>query len=81
MKLDGRENTFVIEPHTVPQLERISFSYDSVYGTVKSGWEKTESGYTFSITVPANCRAEVRLPGEGPEKVRVLEAGTYTFAV
>ena len=81
VKLDGRENTFVIEPHTVPQLERISFSYDSVYGTVKSGWEKTESGYTFSITVPANCRAEVRLPGEGPEKVRVLEAGTYTFAV
>lgn len=74
VKLDGRENHFVIEPHTVSQLEKIAFSYDSVYGKIESGWEKTEEGYVFHIVVPANCEAEVRLPGR---EAQTFGAGTY----
>lgn len=36
--------------------------YRSVYGLIESGWEKTETGWRFTITVPANCRATVCLP-------------------
>lgn len=78
VKLDGRENHFVIEPHTVSQLRHIAFTYDSVYGTVSSAWEKTASGHAFRVSVPANCTAELRLPGQEP---RTLAAGKYEFEV
>ena len=71
-------NHFVIEPHTVSQLSHIRFSYDSVYGTVSSGWEKTPEGHCFRITVPANCTADVVLPGGDRH---FLSAGEYMFSV
>ncbi len=76
VKLDSRENHFVIEPHIVSQLDKIVFSYDSAYGIVESGWEKAEEGYVFRIVIPANCEAEIRLPGK---EMQVLSAGTYEF--
>lgn len=78
VKLDGHRNHFVIEPHIVSQLSHIRFSYDSVYGTVSSGWEKTTEGHCFRITVPANCTADVILPGGDRHS---LSAGAYTFSV
>ncbi len=78
VKLDGRENHFVIEPHTVSQLRHISFTYDSIYGAVSSAWEKTANGHLFHITVPSNCTAELRLPGQ---EVRTIAAGKYDFKV
>ena len=36
--------------------------YNSVYGTVRSGWQKVGDAYRFDITVPANCTARVTLP-------------------
>ena len=68
------ENYFVIEPHTVSQLDSIRLSYDSAYGTVESGWEKTEDGYVFRIVIPSNCKAEVRLPGK---EMQMFGPGTY----
>lgn len=76
IKLDERENHFVIAPHPVPQLTRASFAYDSAYGMVKSSWEKMKNGYHYEIVVPANTCAEVYLPGG---KVQQLSAGDYTF--
>ena len=78
VKLDGRENHFVIEPHTVSQLEHIAFTYDSAYGTVSSAWEKTANDYVFRVTVPANCTAELHLPGQ---EAKLLAAGDYEFEV
>ncbi len=78
VQLDGRENHFIIKPHTVSQLEHISFVYDSVYGAVSSAWEKTEHGHIFRVRIPANCTAELRLPGQEP---RTLAAGKYEFEV
>ncbi|MBQ9611813.1 MAG: family 78 glycoside hydrolase catalytic domain [Lachnospiraceae bacterium] len=76
IRLDGRENHFLIMPHLVSQLDHISFSYDSVYGTVSSGWRREEGGVTFSVTVPPNCTAAVRLPGEEEKE---LGPGTACF--
>ena len=33
-------------------------------GKVESKWNQTERGYTFEITVPANCEARVCLPDD-----------------
>ena len=75
IRVDG-ENHFVIAPHPGGHFTRAKAVYDSVYGRVESGWEKTENGWKYTVTVPANCTAAVRLPGK--ETVTV-ESGTYTF--
>ena len=75
IRVDG-ENHFVIAPHPGGHFTRAKAAYDSVYGRVESGWEKTENGWKYTVTVPANCTAAVRLPGK--ETVTV-ESGTYTF--
>ena len=75
IRVDG-ENHFVIAPHPGGHFTRAKAAYDSVYGRVESGWEKTENGWKYTVTVPANCTAAVRLPGK--ETVTV-ECGTYTF--
>ena len=58
---DG-ENHFTIAPRPGGSLTCASASYQSIYGKVESKWEKTESGYVFTITVSENCEAEVSLP-------------------
>ena len=75
IRADG-ENHFVIAPHPGGHFTRAKAAYDSVYGRVESGWEKTTDGWKYTVTVPANCTAELRLPGKEPV---TLESGTYTF--
>ena len=55
------ENQFRIEPRPGGHFGRRA-SYRSVYGTVVSGWKKTDEGISILVTVPANCEAEVVLP-------------------
>jgi alpha-L-rhamnosidase len=70
------ENRFLIAPRPGGSLRYASASYVSVYGTAESKWEKTENGILFTITVPANCEALVRLP-DGREFTQT--AGTMTY--
>ena len=58
----GGENRFIIAPRPGGRFTHAKASYNSLYGRVESGWEKTETGWAFTVTVPANCTAEVRLP-------------------
>lgn len=75
IRVDG-ENHFVIAPIPGGTLTHAEASYLSPYGKVESGWERTESGTKFEITIPANTTAQVRLPNEQP---KLLTAGTYEF--
>ncbi|MDO4650510.1 MAG: family 78 glycoside hydrolase catalytic domain [Eubacteriales bacterium] len=64
------ENHFVIAPHPGGHFTHASTSYQSVYGLVKSGWEKTEEGYIYTIEIPANCDAEIKLPDGSSTEVK-----------
>ena len=75
IRVDG-ENHFVIAPHPGGHFTRAKAVYDSVCGRVESGWEKTPDGWHYTITIPANCTAELHLPEKPPV---TLESGTYTF--
>ena len=70
------ENHFVIAPIPGGVLTHAEASYRSLYGEVKSRWEKIESGIQYSITIPSNCTAEIRLPDGRTENVT---AGSYQF--
>lgn len=56
------ENRFTIRPVPGGGLTHAEASYNSVYGCVESRWERTDSGYAFDISIPANCEADIFLP-------------------
>ena len=72
----SEENRFVISPIPGGNFTHASLKYGSIYGEIAVGWEKSENGYTYRITVPANTVADVTLPGR--EKM-TLEAGHYVL--
>ena len=61
------ENRFLITPRPGGHFTHASAEYLSVYGMVKSGWARIEGKTEFTVTVPANCTALVRLP-DGSER-------------
>ncbi len=75
IRMDG-ENRFVIAPRPGGHLTYARARYDSVYGTIESGWEKKDGKTVFTVAVPANCEALVRLP-DGSE--RIQKPGTATY--
>ena len=70
------ENTFAIAPKPGGSLTYAKAEYQSIYGKVSCGWEKTDEGYSCTVTVPANTTAQLRLP-DG--RCETLQAGTYSF--
>jgi len=74
IKIAG-ERHFCIEPKVGGTLTHAECEYDSVYGTVRSAWRRTDSGIEYSVTVPANTVATFILGG----KQTVLSPGDHTF--
>ena len=70
------ENRFTFAPLPGGSLTHAEASYNSVYGLVKSGWTREDGKLVYTFTVPANCTAELLLPGGRRE---TLVAGTYSF--
>ncbi len=77
IRVDG-ENHFVIAPRPGGHLTHAQARYDSIYGTVESGWEKRDGKTVFTVAVPANCEAQVRLP-DGSERVQKTGTAMYTI--
>ena len=70
------ENRFVLAPRPGGRFTFAEASYNSVYGLVKSRWEKQDGKTVYTFSVPANCTAEIRLPGSTQETVG---PGEYCF--
>ena len=75
IRVDG-ENHFWIEPRPGGSFSCAEASYDSVYGMVKSRWEKKDGKTIFTVTVPLNCTADLRLPDGSEWK---LVPGTFAY--
>jgi alpha-L-rhamnosidase len=68
IRVEG-ENHFVIAPVPGGTLTHAEASYHSLYGEVTSRWEKNEEGLKYTITIPANCTAEIIFPDGRQETV------------
>ena len=55
-------------------LRWVKASYDSPHGRVESHWRRQGAGYEYRVTVPANTRARVELPGAGVPGVTLDDA-------
>ncbi len=77
IRVDG-EKHFIISPAPGGTLAYARASYRSPYGLVESGWEKTEHGIRYTVTIPANTTAKLIL-SEG--KTDILSAGRHELTV
>lgn len=53
---------FFIQPELVGDLTFVKSSYKSNYGLIVSEWKKVNNKAVFTITIPANTSATVKLP-------------------
>ncbi|WP_164975208.1 family 78 glycoside hydrolase catalytic domain [Lutibacter sp. HS1-25] len=68
----------VFKPNFIKTMDFAKASYNSIYGEVKAQWTKLENdNYEYKVVVPANCEAQVVLPG----KTEKVKAGTHTFVI
>jgi alpha-L-rhamnosidase len=66
----------IIRPIVDERLDYVRASIETKYGTVKSGWEKTENGgYLLTVTIPKGTTATVTFGG----KTECVTEGTHTF--
>jgi alpha-L-rhamnosidase len=68
---------FILQPTTGGTFTKASGSYDSVYGTIRSGWTAQDGVMTgYDVTVPANTSATLYLP-VAAETAEVCEGVTF----
>ena len=60
----------VIRPQPGGKLKHASAHYDSVRGRIASSWQRSKSGLTLSVAVPANTTAEVHVPAADATAVK-----------
>ena len=75
IRVDG-ENRFVVAPKPGGHIAHAEARCRSVYGEIRSGWSRENGKTRFTVSVPANCTALVRLP-DGSE--REQRAGTAEY--
>jgi alpha-L-rhamnosidase len=51
-----------LKPEIVGNISEAKTSYESVYGTISTGWEKGQDSFQLKVEIPANTSAVVYLP-------------------
>jgi alpha-L-rhamnosidase len=60
----------LVRPHPGGSLSWARGTYSSVRGPVASGWRRDDGLFTFSLDLPPNVTASVRIPSDDPAAVR-----------
>ncbi|HHV09185.1 MAG TPA: family 78 glycoside hydrolase catalytic domain [Clostridiales bacterium] len=55
---------FELKPLTGGTLTHTAAKYESIYGTIESGWEKKDRNILYTFVIPANTTATVLLQGD-----------------
>lgn len=62
----------ILQPKVGGDLKYADGYFESPYGVISSGWKKTDTGYIYKVTIPANTSASLTLQAEGVQNVKVL---------
>lgn len=73
--LEPGYQTIEIKPQ-IPSvsLDHVSASYNSIRGTIKTGWKRTAAGLELEVMVPPNTRARIYVPARKQADVTVNAA-------
>jgi alpha-L-rhamnosidase len=80
----------VLEPHFVTGMDHFEAKHKSMYGEIVSSWKREGKGMRYTVTVPPNSTATVKLPvmkdlelkldgKPTTEQTVQLASGTYEF--
>ena len=84
----------LLQPHFVKGLDHFEASHEGPYGTILSSWKRSGTGIIYTVTVPPNSTATLRLVVDKDQKlykngkilttgstilVHKIKAGTYSF--
>lgn len=73
---------FTLEPYFAKELNQFEVTYETVHGTILSGWTRKGRKITYTVNVPANTSASLTLPiNIKGEKALVLQSGNHTFTL
>ncbi len=64
----------ILKPELTGCLTAAQTSYQSIYGIIRSNWEMKNGDFTWYVSVPVNCTADVFLPATEP--VNIFESGS-----
>lgn len=68
----------ILKPTVMETLSYAKGSYESIYGTIESAWEKDENGtVTYTFSIPANTTATLYLNGQDE---MVLTSGKHQIS-
>ena len=59
----------VIEPSLVDSLNWVKAAVESPYGEIESAWVREGKQVVYTITLPPNTKACIKLPGQAPKHV------------
>lgn len=72
-------HTFTLKPGVLPEgPEWVRTSYESLYGTIRSEWQRKDGALTAHVSVPPNSRAKLYLPTSDAKSV--MEGGKSVAA-
>ena len=66
-----------IRPNPVGDLAYVTAATYTLYGDISVSWQRNGREFSLSVSIPANCTADIYVPGE-TEPTRV-ESGTHLF--
>lgn len=70
----------IMKPDFNAGLTFVNASYESIYGLIKSDWEKNKNTLEWKITIPANSSAVVYLPTTNASSVTVNKQKLTQFS-
>jgi len=75
----GFKNT-IIKPEITDKLNFVQATFNSMYGEIKSRWERKNKTLKLSVTIPPNTKAKVFLPIENQSfEIHEIGSGDYEF--
>ena len=77
---DPGYHRIVLAPRPGGSFSYAKGHYDSVYGRIESGWQRTEEGTVFDFTVPANTEASLQLPVQDGNSVSIALGDRFAVA-
>jgi alpha-L-rhamnosidase len=55
----------IIKPHPGNEMNDVSSTHESMYGTIRSEWQIKRNVFTLRVSIPVNSTAEVFIPSTG----------------
>jgi alpha-L-rhamnosidase len=54
----------IMKPSLPDNLQFVNTSYNSIHGSIYSGWKKKDNSFEWAVSIPANTSATVYIPAK-----------------